>query len=110
MLCSGLLRGNMAHWVFVVLGRQELPWDFILRFPENSQKGAEARGWMECESHLYSSICCHVFCGLPVTSISCLHGGLASSLPASWPWATSSSSPCPAFLAIAKSEPFIDID
>ncbi|KAL6091427.1 hypothetical protein STEG23_012591 [Scotinomys teguina] len=25
-------------------------------------------------------------------------------------WATSSSSPCPAFLAIAKSEPFIDID
>ncbi|KAL6087834.1 hypothetical protein STEG23_036656 [Scotinomys teguina] len=32
------------------------------------------------------------------------------SLSASWLWATSSSSPCPAFLAIAKSEPFIDID
>ncbi|KAL6064218.1 hypothetical protein STEG23_006324 [Scotinomys teguina] len=27
-----------------------------------------------------------------------------------WLWATSSSSHCPAFLAIAKSEPFIDID
>ncbi|KAL6073456.1 hypothetical protein STEG23_019273 [Scotinomys teguina] len=30
--------------------------------------------------------------------------------PLAWLWATSSSSPCPAFLAIAKSEPFIDID
>ncbi|KAL6065033.1 hypothetical protein STEG23_028902 [Scotinomys teguina] len=30
--------------------------------------------------------------------------------PASWLWTTSSSFPCPAFLAIAKSEPFIDID
>ncbi|KAL6032272.1 hypothetical protein STEG23_034866, partial [Scotinomys teguina] len=41
---------------------------------------------------------------------SSLHGGLASSLPPAWLWTTSSSSPCPAFLAIAKSEPFIDID
>ncbi|KAL6049626.1 hypothetical protein STEG23_012440, partial [Scotinomys teguina] len=31
-------------------------------------------------------------------------------LPDSSLWATSSSFPCPAFLAITKSEPFIDID
>ncbi|KAL6029885.1 hypothetical protein STEG23_005561 [Scotinomys teguina] len=27
-----------------------------------------------------------MFCGFPVTSTSCLHGGLASSLPAALPW------------------------
>ncbi|KAL6084686.1 hypothetical protein STEG23_024399 [Scotinomys teguina] len=61
-------------------------------------------------AHLCSSICRHVLRGLPGNPTSSLHGGLASSLPLAWLWATSSSSPCPAFLAIAKSEPFIDID
>ncbi|KAL6074392.1 hypothetical protein STEG23_037266, partial [Scotinomys teguina] len=37
-------------------------------------------------AHLCSSVCRHVFCGLRVTSTSCLHGGLASSLPAALPW------------------------
>ncbi|KAL6090036.1 hypothetical protein STEG23_004365, partial [Scotinomys teguina] len=43
-----------------------------------------------------------MFCGLPVTSTSCLHGGLASFL-CCLALDSSSSFPCPAFRAIAKS-------
>ncbi|KAL6059251.1 hypothetical protein STEG23_022773, partial [Scotinomys teguina] len=43
-----------------------------------------------------------MFCGFPVTSTSCLHGGLASSLSL-LALDSSSSFPCPAFRAIAKS-------
>ncbi|KAL6030947.1 hypothetical protein STEG23_001377, partial [Scotinomys teguina] len=61
-----------------------------------------------CKStHLCSSICPHVFCGLPVTPTSPLHGGLASLSPCCLALDSSSSSPCPAFLSIAKSVPFI---
>ncbi|KAL6040550.1 hypothetical protein STEG23_034351 [Scotinomys teguina] len=44
-----------------------------------------------------------MFCGFPVTSTSCLHGGLASSLSFCLALDSSSSFPCPAFRAIAKS-------
>ncbi|KAL6081247.1 hypothetical protein STEG23_025067 [Scotinomys teguina] len=46
-----------------------------------------------------------MFCGLPVTSTSCLlHGRLATLLPCCLALDSSSSFPCPAFLAIAKSD------
>ncbi|KAL6087181.1 hypothetical protein STEG23_037631, partial [Scotinomys teguina] len=44
-----------------------------------------------------------MFCVLPVTSTSCLHGGLASS-SSCVALDSSSSFACPAFLAIAKSD------
>ncbi|KAL6089451.1 hypothetical protein STEG23_002094 [Scotinomys teguina] len=53
-------------------------------------------------AHLCSSVCRHVFCGLQVTSTSCLHrSGVFSSCCLALD--SSSSFPCPAFRAIAKS-------
>ncbi|KAL6036851.1 hypothetical protein STEG23_035054 [Scotinomys teguina] len=43
-------------------------------------------------------------CVLPVTSTSCLHGGLASFFSCCLALDSSSSFPCPAFQAIAKSD------
>ncbi|KAL6088252.1 hypothetical protein STEG23_033372 [Scotinomys teguina] len=58
-------------------------------------------------AHLWSSICRHMFCGFPVTSTSCLHGGLASSPSCCLALDPSSSCPCPTFRAIAKSTELI---
>ncbi|KAL6035703.1 hypothetical protein STEG23_008658, partial [Scotinomys teguina] len=65
---------------------------------QNSARRHEIATWpMACDSTLFHYMVTSSMAGWRL-------------LPASSLWATSSSFPCPTFLAITKSEPFIDID